>query len=327
MRHTCSSIYSRQLHLLYSEYVCTSETAIGLPRSSTWWDSCALSRRVFTTSGGSTKESAQMKKARLFSPAVGAVAGFFGSMVGVGGGIIMNPMLLSMCKTIPQRVLTGTSLAAVFSTALVSSSTFASSSCVDMPSTILISSSAMLFSPVGARLTAMLDCTTLRACLGYFLFAAAPLVPLKALLISAPDNDMIHESSSSWIESIKEMPLGSVLKMLGIGAIAGTASGLLGIGGGTIVTPMLALTTTLDHSVVLGTSLTSMIPPAMTGILSHYYLGNVDMRLAAGLILGTSIGGFVGSTCALKAPHGVLEGIFSLGMIFLGRKTLASTRK
>ncbi|WPT15170.1 hypothetical protein PSENEW3_00003111 [Picochlorum sp. SENEW3] len=267
-----------------------------------------------------------MKKARMYSPFVGAVAGLFGSMVGVGGGIIMNPMLLNICRTIPQRVLTGTSLAAVFSTALAGSSTFASSSCVDIPSTVLISSSAMLFSPIGARLTAILDCNTLRACLGYFLFAAAPLVPLKAMLISSPDDDTVdkQDSSSSWIESIQEMPLGSVLKMLGIGAVAGTASGLLGIGGGTIVTPMLALTTTLDHSVVLGTSLTSMIPPAMTGIVSHYYLGNVDMRLAAGLILGTSIGGFVGSTCALKAPQGVLEGIFSLGMIFLGRKTLAS---
>jgi uncharacterized membrane protein YfcA len=30
-------------------------------------------------------------------------------MVGVGGGIIMNPMLLNICRTIPQRVLTGTS--------------------------------------------------------------------------------------------------------------------------------------------------------------------------------------------------------------------------
>jgi len=44
-----------------------------------------------------------MKKARAMSPGVGLVAGIFGSLVGVGGGVIITPMIVNICKTIPQR--------------------------------------------------------------------------------------------------------------------------------------------------------------------------------------------------------------------------------
>lgn len=49
------------------------------------------------------KDSTAMKKARAMSPGVGLVAGIFGSLVGVGGGVIITPMIVNICKTIPQR--------------------------------------------------------------------------------------------------------------------------------------------------------------------------------------------------------------------------------
>lgn len=286
--------------------------------------------------GGNSEAS--LRKARLYSPGVGMIAGLFGSMIGVGGGVIMNPMILNICKTMPQRVITGTSLGAVLSTALASGSMFAYSNAVDVPSSILIATSSMIMAPVGARLTAKLNCRQLRKVLGYFLIAASPLVPLKAFYSDSRENvetsksvdDTIKVSEigfmSDALQALKEMPRTSVVQMVIIGGIAGISSGLLGIGGGTIVTPMLAMTTSLDHSVVLGTSLVSMIPPAATGLLQHYVMGNVDLRLCLGLVIGTSVGGALGSNIALQAPPGALECLFSLGMLFLGRKTLLSTK-
>jgi hypothetical protein len=77
------------------------------------------------------------------------------------------------------RLVSGTSLAAVLSTALVSAYTYSSSGCVDLAAASLVSPAAMLTAPLGARLTTRLDCAALRRILGYFLLAAAPLVPLK----------------------------------------------------------------------------------------------------------------------------------------------------
>ena len=71
---------------------------------------------------------------------------------------------------------------------------------------------------------------------------------------------------------------------------AGLASGLLGIGGGTIVTPLLALVSPLPQAAVLGTSLLAMLPPSAVALLQHRALGNVDVRMGAALAAGTALG-------------------------------------
>jgi uncharacterized membrane protein YfcA len=102
---------------------------------------------------------------------------------------------------------------------------------------------------------------------------------------------------------------------------------LLGIGGGTVVTPMLAVATSLPQTAVLGTSLAAMIPPSFVGLLQHARMGNVDVRMGAALAAGTAIGSYAGSAAALAAPPGVLEAVFAVGMAFLGRKTLQAANK
>lgn len=67
-------------------------------------------RRLVTTGAGSgapgpdaAQLAAAMRKARWISGPVGALAGVFGSCVGVGGGVIIVPVIVNACKTIPQR--------------------------------------------------------------------------------------------------------------------------------------------------------------------------------------------------------------------------------
>lgn len=61
-------------------------------------------------------EAQLLNKARKIAAPVGAMAGLFGGMVGVGGGVLIAPVIINACKTLPQRVVAGTSLAAVAST-------------------------------------------------------------------------------------------------------------------------------------------------------------------------------------------------------------------
>ncbi len=60
--------------------------------------------------------------------------------------------------------------------------------------------------------------------------------------------------------------------------------------------------------------------------MQHHRLGNVDWPMAAALAIGTLAGSYAGSNLAIKAPDGVLEAAFSLGMLFLGRKTLKAAQ-
>lgn len=110
------------------------------------------------------------------------------------------------------------------------------------------------------------------------------------------------------------------------GIVAGFASGLLGIGGGTIVTPLLALCTGLPQMTVVGTSLAGMVAPSGMALAQHARLGNVDWRMAAALAAGSYIGSLSGSQLVLQAPPFLLEMCFATGMAFLGHKTLAVAR-
>ncbi|GBF95652.1 4-toluene sulfonate uptake permease [Raphidocelis subcapitata] len=309
-------------------------------------------------------EPKTLAKARRLALAVGTAAGAFGSLVGVGGGVLIVPAIVNACPSIPQRVISGTSLAAVVATGSTAGAVYLGSGLVDATSALLIAGGAVLTAPLGARYTARLNCQALRRLLGWWLIGVAPLVPAKALLL-ARDGDgagggdagaaAAGTAAGSTGRALAAAPAGAaaagtaggdagsgparstelLLRPLrpadaaiaATGCFAGFASGLLGIGGGTIVTPMLAVATSLPHAAVLGTSLAAMIPPSLVGLLQHARMGNVDVRMGAALAAGTAMGSYVGSAAALAAPPGVLEAVFAVGMAFLGRKTLQAANK
>ncbi|KAI8470128.1 MAG: sulfite exporter TauE/SafE-domain-containing protein [Monoraphidium minutum] len=300
-----------------------------------------------------------LAKARRIALAVGAAAGGFGSLVGVGGGVLIVPAIVNACPSIPQRVISGTSLAAVVATGSTAGAVYLGSGLVDATSALLLAGGAVLTARLGARYTARLDCEALRRALGWWLIGVAPLVPLKALYLATAAEEEAQPMTAPPAPApaaagAARLPAGaaaaavaggggsdssggggaepSLLRPLrpadafivATGCLAGFASGLLGIGGGTVVTPFLAMFGGMPHAMVLGTSLAAMIPPSLAGLAQHHRLGNVDWRMGAALALGTTAGSYAGSRAALAAPPGLLEGVFAAGMLFLGRKTLAS---
>lgn len=309
-------------------------------------------RAMFSSKASATAaqgpDAATLTKARGLAVPVGLLAGVFGSFVGVGGGVLIVPLLTGACRALPQRLVSGTSLVAVVSTALASSYTYLSHGVVDTAAALLISCCAVLTAPLGANLTATLDALALKRILGYFLIAVAFLVPLKSFLFQkkvpamtadppldkAAPAQLQPSAQISWshmkdsaISGLKEMSWSNTVLLGMTGATAGVASGLLGIGGGTVVTPLLAILTPLSQTAVLGSSLLAMVPPSCVGLAQHARLGNVDWRMAAGLAAGTALGSSAGSKVAVNAPTGALEGIFSVGMLFLGWRTLAGARQ
>ncbi|GIL77420.1 hypothetical protein Vretifemale_6874 [Volvox reticuliferus] len=189
----------------------------------------------------------------------------------------------------------------------------------------------------------------LRRLLAYWLFFVAPLVPLKPYIQrnyagkgleplgagssgSATTCNDADSAVGAHVEAAPEPPKSNALwrplrnsdaVLIATGTLAGFASGLLGIGGGTVVTPLLTVATGLPQLSVLGTSLTAMVAPSLVGLAQHARLGNVDWVMAAALAAGTLAGGAAGGCLALEMPEGVLEWVFCFGMLFLARKTLA----
>ena len=80
----------------------------------------------------------------------------------------------------------------------------------------------------------------------------------------------------------------------GIGLAAGLLSGMFGVGGGTVIVPLLVLFAAFDQRRAAGTSLAAIVPTATIGVISYAVLGDVAwvpaLVLAAGAIVGAQIG-------------------------------------
>ena len=143
-----------------------------------------LARRAYRAEAS----PADRARALALSAPLGFVAGAFGACVGVGGGALIAPVVASAAKTVPQRVVSGTSLVAVVGTASASAGTFAREGLTDYAAAALLGGAATLSAPLGARMTARMDCAALRRTLAWFLAGAAPMVPLKAVAFRARES-------------------------------------------------------------------------------------------------------------------------------------------
>jgi uncharacterized membrane protein YfcA len=85
-----------------------------------------------------------------------------------------------------------------------------------------------------------------------------------------------------------------ILTCLGVGLLAGLLSGLFGVGGGTVIVPLLVLLLGFDQRRAAGTSLAAIVPTAAVGVISYAVSGSVAwipaLILAAGAVLGAQVG-------------------------------------
>lgn len=106
-----------------------------------------------------------------------------------------------------------------------------------------------------------------------------------------------------------------MLGLVVLGAVAGGSSGLLGIGGGVIMVPALALIFGIGQRVAQGTALAVMIPTALVGAYTYASGRQVSWPIVAVMIVGSVIGARYGATLALALPRDVLKTLFALLMI------------
>ncbi len=111
-----------------------------------------------------------------------------------------------------------------------------------------------------------------------------------------------------------------------LGLAAGVLVGLMGIGGGIILVPMLVYLLHMDQHMAQGTSLLVLLPPTGIGAL-YLYWKQRHVDLTAGLVcaVGCLLGGFFGSRLAIHTNSKNLQGFFGCFLmaaaLLLWRKT------
>ena len=119
----------------------------------------------------------------------------------------------------------------------------------------------------------------------------------------------------------------SILLYLILGLVAGILSGLIGIGGGTIIVPALVFLFGLSQHLAQGTTLALLVPPI--GILAawtYYKQGYVDLHIAALICLGFFFGRLLGAKFATKLSDLALERVFGIALLLISLKMIFASR-
>ncbi len=117
---------------------------------------------------------------------------------------------------------------------------------------------------------------------------------------------------------IAEMSV-NILLILGMGGAVGLLSGLFGVGGGFLMTPLLIFTG-VPPAVAVGTEANQIVASSVSGVLAHWRRDNVDFRMGAVLTVGGLIGSGLGvALFSVLRGLGQIELVISLSyVVFLG---------
>ena len=219
------------------------------------------------------------RRRALLVVATGAGAGFLSGLFGVGGGLIIVPALMAILG-MDQRRASATSLAAIIVTAAAGSGTYALHGEVSWAGAALLVVGALAGSQIGVWLLRRLPAPALPWILiGFTVFV------IVSQYLQVPTR-----------EGTVSLTAASCALMILVGLCAGILSGLVGVGGGSVIVPGMELAVGAGDLIARGTSLLVMIPTGIAGTVTNLRHRMVDLRV--GLIVGAS--------AAATAPAGRL---------------------
>jgi len=235
--------------------------------------------------------------------ALGLVAGFLSGLFGVGGGILIVPVLV-LAMRMDQRLAHGTSLAAVLPIATAGVIGFALEDSVDWPVAGALIIGAMVGAVIGTHWLHKLPTDVLA-----YAFSAV-------LLLSAARLVLDHSSATGR----GELGLVGLAGMAALGLLSGTLAGLLGVGGGVVMVPAMIILLGIPGAVAKGTSLAVIIPTSIVATVRNTRKDNADLSVAAAV----GFAGVVSAYGASKVSVGLDEKTSSL--LFAALLALVSIR-
>ncbi|MDP3947872.1 MAG: sulfite exporter TauE/SafE family protein [bacterium] len=234
----------------------------------------------------------------------GFAIGILGTLIGVGGGFVLVPVLLLLYPHESPQIITSISLAVVFFNALSGSAAYARMRRIDYKSGLMFSAATIPGATVGALTTAYIPRRLFDVVLGLLMIA------VSVFLLSRPNREKgtkermsNHHLTCNLVEANGTNHNFSYNPVVGVGLsfFVGYISSLLGIGGGIVHVP--ALVHFLNFPVHIATATSQFILAIMTltGTIVHIVTGAFSrgvrrtIFLAIGVFLGAQLGAILSS--------------------------------
>lgn len=249
---------------------------------------------------------------------VGITAGVLSGMFGIGGGIVIVPALTVLFGYELQNAV-GTSLVVlIWPLSIFAVSAYYRAGLLDVLASVMLALGLVFGSFLGAEIALSLPEATMQRIYGVFLIYVGWRFLEPRKLLAERRNPIAPRAENSG-DSVRA----AWLPMLTVGALAGVAAGLFGIGGGLVIVPALVELLHYSQKRAVGTSLAALMPPVSIGaVLSYYNAGMVTLAASAVIAVGLIGGAFFGARIALSLPSSTVRRLYGAFLLIVSARFL-----
>jgi len=270
--------------------------------------------------------------------AAASVAGFFGALLGVGGGIFIVPAMVLLFH-LPMKIAVSASIVSVIATSNAGGSSYVDQHITNLRLAMFLE----LFTTTGALVGAILAIylhdwvislifAVMLAYMAYASFStrnldderikkelfrkAKPDAISRYLQLEGSYHDVAAGKNVDYV--VSGAPAG-----ITVASLAGLASGLLGIGGGVLKVSAMNRYMNVPMKVAVGTSKLMIGVTAAVSSILFFLAGLIHFMVVAPVAVGTTIGATIGTLLMNRLHSVVLKWIFSALMAYLAYEMLA----
>ena len=233
---------------------------------------------------------------------LGFAAGILGSMIGLGGGIIVVPVLTFL--GFPHTVAASNSLFAALSNAIASTISYSKQKRIEFSLGLKLGLLTVPGTVLGAVISSDVSSEIFKILFGIVLVFSAAYMFLRKKL------------------ETKEKTLSKQMMVFAIGAsfFAGIVSSFFGIGGGIIFVPLMVVGMGMAMKRAAPTSQLILLFASLSGVIVHSILGHPDFLQAGLLAIGSFFGGLVGARLSLEIKERYLQILISVVILIAAGK-------
>jgi uncharacterized protein len=235
----------------------------------------------------------------VFAALIGFASGVASGAVGIGGAILSTPGI-RWTLDVPAVIAVGTTLPVIVPSAITGVIAYIRTGFVETRAAVVAAAAGSCFAVLGALVTDIVQGELL-------LVATAVLILVLAYRMLPRDDD---ETRAPRFEP-------TVPVLIVVGAVSGFVSGLLGVGGGVILVPVLSGLLRFPIKSAIGTSLAVVAAQAIPGTVAHAQLGHIDWSIAGGLVIGVIPGARIGSRIAVATEDRKLRLFVAIALAVL----------
>jgi uncharacterized membrane protein YfcA len=234
--------------------------------------------------------------------AAGSLAGLAGALLGIGGGVVLVPLLVFGFH-LPLEQAVPASLMCVVASSCASAASYVDNRLSDIRLGLTLELFTVLGAIAGGLLAAYLAPAMVALVFGLFTLYVA----LQILLVRSRGKEPVATSYT---------PMNYPLGISG-SFMAGGLSALLGVGGGPLKVPLMSYGMRVPFKVASATSNLMIGVTGAASVASYAWRGHVKLALVSPLIVGVLGGAYLGSRLMPRVPTAVLKKLFAVVLLLV----------